>query len=86
MDESTLAFAARHGQPQLPARPVFAYFPISVQKRIKCNPLGAILYAAHCIEDREAIYRYIDSLPVCHELRMEIGSILRHEFLNEGRK
>lgn len=25
MDERTIAFAARHGQPQLPARPVFAY-------------------------------------------------------------
>ena len=75
MDSTTL-FAHRHGQEHFPARPIFHHFPVSVQKRIKVNPLGAITFAAQCIADKEALFDYVDSLPIPEKLRREIRLIL----------
>ena len=81
--EKAVSLAQRHGQEQFPTRPIWYYFPISVESRIKRNPFGAIALAVQAIADREAIYSYIDSLPVKESLKREIKSIL---LLNYQRK
>lgn len=73
---NAIALAHRHGQEQFPARPIWTCFSYTVQRKIKTNPLGAITLAAQAIEDREAVYRYIDSLPVNQNLKDEIKTIL----------
>ena len=84
--QDAIALCRRHGQEQFPARPIFYSFPASVEQRIRRNPLGAILCAAHAIEDREAIFRYLDSLPVCDRLRRELRTILMSEYQRGGAK
>lgn len=78
-----VALARRHGQEQFPTRPIWYYFPVSVESRIKRNPFGAIALAVQAIADREAIYSYISSLPVKDSIKREINSIL---MLNYQRK
>lgn len=73
-------FAHRHGQQQFPACPIFCGFTASVQKAIKFNPLGAITFAAQCLADKEALFSYVDSLPVPSDIKAEIQRILILEY------
>lgn len=84
--QDAIELAHRHGQEQFPVRPIWCYFPASVESRIRRNPLGAILCAARAIEDREALYSYIDSLPVNEKLRDEIRGILMLDYQRGGTK
>lgn len=78
------SFAVRHGQPNFPTRPIYARFTFTVEQKIKQNPLGAICFAAKCLADKEALFRYVDSLPVPEELRNEIRHILTIEYNRNG--
>ncbi len=80
-----IALAQRHDQEQFPTRPIWHGFPASVQQRIKRNPFGAITLAAEAIADREAIYRYIDTLPIEGKLKQEIKGILILDYQLGGR-
>lgn len=83
---SAVALARRHGQEQFPQRPIWCRFPVSVERRIRRNPLGAIVCAAHAIEDRESLYAYLDALPVPENLRRELRTILMLNYQNGGDK
>lgn len=82
---NAIALANRHDQEQFPTRPIWFYFPASVETRIKRNPFGAIALAAEAIADREAIYRYIDTLPIEGKLKQEIKGILILDYQLGGR-
>ena len=60
--KNAIALANRHDQEQFPTRPIWFYFPASVETRIKRNPFGAIALAVQAIADREAVYAYVDAL------------------------
>lgn len=85
INEDAVRLAQRHDQEQFPTRPIWHYFPASTQQRIKRNPFGAITLAAEAIADREAIYRYIDTLPIEGKLRQEIKDILILDYQLGGR-
>jgi hypothetical protein len=74
------SFAHRHGQQQFPARPIFSGFTASVQKAIRFNPLGAITFAAQCVSEKEALFNYVDSLPIPADVKSEITRILMLEY------
>lgn len=80
LNADAIALANRHGQEQFPVRPIWSCFSCTVQRKIKTNPFGAITLAAQAIEDREAVYHYIDSLPVDPKLRREIKAILMLDY------
>ena len=82
---NAIALANRHDQEQFPTRPIWFYFPASVESRIKRNPFGAIALAVQAIADREAVYAYVDALPVKDELKREIKSILLLDYQNARR-
>lgn len=64
------------GASDYPECPIFFFPPVTVAKKIRTNPFGAILYAAKCIADREAVLNYVRSLPVDERLREDIYYIL----------
>ena len=85
INEEAVSLAHRHNQEQFPTRPIWHGFPASTQVRIKRNPFGAITLAAEAIADREAIYRYIDTLPIEGKLKQEIKDILILDYQLGGR-
>lgn len=85
LQRNAVELAHRHDQ-ELPTRPIWYCFPASVQERIKRNPFGAIALAVQAIADREAVYSYVDALPVKDELKREIKSILLLDYQNARRK
>lgn len=84
INEEAVSLAHRHDQEQFPTRPIWHGFPASVQVRIKRNPFGAITLAAQAIADREATYRYIDTLPIDGKLKREITNILMLDYQLHG--
>lgn len=75
--QEVLDFASRHGQAIYPNHPIKIHFSKTVEKKIKNDPLGAIMLAAMHIDKWEEIYRFIFSLPIDSETAYKIIWIIK---------
>lgn len=71
------------GQVAYPAE-LYAHFTPSVEKKIRINPLGAILVAAKALDDRNEIIDYVDTLPVSTDTKKQIHFALSVAFIRSG--
>lgn len=84
INEEAVSLAHRHNQEIFPTRPIWYCFSATIQRQIRSNPFGAITLAAQAIADREATYRYIDTLPIDGKLKREITNILMLDYQLHG--